>query len=316
MNTAFANLEAESIYILRESAAGFRRPVILFSGGKDSVVLARLAEKAFYPAQMPFEFLMVDTGHNFSEALSFVERRMSGIGRPFYVRTVSDAMARRGVTLDPIASRNQLQSHALNDAITELNIDALISGARRDEDKARAKERIFSRRQNPSFSPAANVGLALSSAKGARVAAGWQPENQEPELWPILNSKLQAGEHMRVFALSNWTELDIWNYIRDEKLEVPSIYFSHERDCFKVGDVWMAPVADQGSAIKSTHRVSGVRVRTVGDMACTALFESAARNVDDVIAELKTSEISERGLRMDDKTSRFSMEERKREGYF
>ncbi len=285
------SLESEAIFILRETAALFKKAVILFSGGKDSVVLTHLAEKAFYPFPMPFEFLLIDTGHNFPETLEFISNQMKQINKTLLVGSVEKIMQKKGLVLPPFQSRNALQSVTLMEAIHKYAFDAVIGGARRDEEKARAKERIFS----------------IRGPTGA-----WEPESQQPELWMVFGASLCKGQHMRVFPLSNWTELDIWEYINQENLTVPSIYFSHARDCILRGDVLMPKFGTQSIESKNLK----VRVRTVGDMLCTAVFPSHASTIKEVITELNKSRISERGLRMDDRVSKFSMEERKKEGYF
>ena len=285
-------LEAESIYILREVAGQFRNPVMLFSGGKDSIVMTRLAEKAFRPGRFPFPLMLIDTGQNFPETLSFIERRTRELKERLLVKYVQDTinLGRVSEESGPLSSRNRLQSVTLMDAIHEHHFDAVIGGARRDEEKSRAKERIFSVRNE---------------------FGQWEPKDQRSELWNLLNGCVADGEHMRVFPLSNWTELDIWEYIRRERLEVPSIYFSHRRHCVKIEGAWMA-----SSQLDMDSQELEVRVRTVGDMACTAAMISSASTVDEVIAEIRTLRLSERGLRMDDKRSESSMEDRKREGYF
>ncbi len=289
-------LESESIHILREVAAECSNPALLFSGGKDSIVLLRLAEKAFRPSQFPFPLLHIDTGHNFPEVIAFRDKRAQELGERLIVRSVEDSIASGRVVERPGAGRNALQSVTLLDAIAELGFDACIGGARRDEEKARAKERIFSFRD--SFGQ-------------------WDPKNQRPELWDLYNARVHAGENIRVFPISNWTELDVWQYIARERLEVPSIYFAHNREVVRrTGG--LLPVSELVRP-RAGERVETlpVRFRTVGDMTCTCPVESVAATVEEIIAETQTTRITERGAtRMDDQTSEASMELRKKEGYF
>lgn len=289
-------LEAEAIYIMREVAACFERPVLLFSGGKDSICLLRLAEKAFRPARFPFPLLHIDTGHNFPELLDFRDRRAAELGEKLIVRTVEDAIA-RGIAR-PVpgeTSRNRLQTPTLLAAIEEFKFDCAIGGARRDEEKSRAKERIFSFRD---------------------VFGQWDPKNQRPEVWNLYNTRVNPGEHMRAFPLSNWTELDVWMYIEREKLEIPSIYFSHRRKVVRRDGQWL-PVSDLISLKPNDDiRELDVRVRTIGDISCTGCIESRAKTVREIIAEIAAARVTERGSRADDKRSETSMEDRKREGYF
>ena len=291
-------LEAESIHIFREVAGQFEKPALLFSGGKDSIVLVHLAMKAFRPCKFPFPLVHIDTGHNFQEALNFRDQLVEKIGEKLIVRKVEDTIKAKGLT-EPkgkFASRNALQSYTLLDTIEEFQFDACIGGARRDEEKARAKERIFSVRDD---------------------FGGWNPKLQRPELWNIYNGKIHKGENVRVFPISNWTELDVWNYIKREKIELPSIYFSHEREVLEHQGQLIA-VSDfiqieEGDNI-STRKV---RYRTVGDMTCTAAVESEAYSIDDIINEITISRTSERGeTRIDDKVSEAAMEDRKKNGYF
>jgi sulfate adenylyltransferase subunit 2 len=290
-------LEAEAIHILREVAGQCIHPALLFSGGKDSLVLLRLAEKAFRPGAFPFPLLHIDTGHNFPEVIAFRDRRATQLGERLIVRSVEDSIATGRVVLrDPDESRNRHQSVTLLDAIAEFAFDALIGGARRDEEKARAKERIFSFRDE---------------------FGQWDPKNQRPELWSLYNARVHPGEHVRVFPISNWTELDIWQYIAREQLEVPSIYYAHRRDVVRRGEL-LAPVTPITPA-HDDERVESlwVRFRTVGDVTCTAPVASLAANVEAIIAETVTTSITERGAtRLDDHTSEASMELRKKEGYF
>ncbi|MCC7365003.1 MAG: sulfate adenylyltransferase subunit CysD [Dehalococcoidia bacterium] len=292
------DLEAESIYIMREVAAEFERPVLLFSGGKDSIVLLRLAEKAFWPAKFPFPVMHVDTGHNFPEVIEFRDRRVEQLGATLVVASVPAAIERGELVEErgPRASRNRLQTPVLLEAIAANQFDAAIGGARRDEEKARAKERVFSFRDE---------------------FGQWDPRNQRPELWHLFNGMHVRGEHMRVFPLSNWTELDVWRYIERECIEVPSIYFAHEREVFERDGMLMAvseylPLLPQEKAF-----MASVRYRTVGDMTCTAAVRSTATALQDVVAEIATTRITERGQsRADDQFSEAAMEDRKREGYF
>ena len=290
-------LEEETIFILREVAASFERPTLLFSGGKDSLVLLKCAEKAFGAGRIPYPLLMIDTGHNFQEVTDFRDLRAKELGAELIVRSVEDSMARGTVRLaHPGESRNVHQSVTLLEAIEEFRFDALIGGARRDEEKARAKERIFSHRD--SFGQ-------------------WQPKAQRPELWTLFNTKLQPGEHFRVFPISNWTELDVWQYIARENIALPSIYYAHQRQVVERKGL-LVPVTDLTPPKDGEEVVTRtVRFRTVGDITCTCPVESGAANAADVVAETLTVDVSERGAtRMDDKTSDASMEKRKKEGYF
>jgi len=283
-------LEAEAIHVIREVAAELEKPVLLFSGGKDSIVLLRLAEKAFRPGAVPFPVMHVDTGHNFPEAIEFRDRRVPEI----VVASVQDSIDRGRVRDEP--SRNRLQTTTLLDAIEEHGFDAAFGGARRDEERARAKERIFSFRDD---------------------FGQWDPRRQRPELWSLYNGRVRQGEHVRVFPISNWTELDVWEYIRVEELEIPSIYFAHEREVFARDEMLYAvseflPLRDGEEPF-----VESVRYRTVGDMTCTGAVRSTAATLDSVIAEIAATRITERGeTRADDRTSEAAMEDRKREGYF
>ena len=289
-------LETEAIHIMREVAAEFERPTLLFSGGKDSICLLRLAEKAFRPSDIPMPFLNVETGHEFPELLEFRDRRAKELGVRLIVRTVEDAIARGLAMPKPgEVSRNQLQIPVLLGAIEEFQFDCAIGGARRDEEKARAKERFFSFRD--SFGQ-------------------WDPKNQRPEIWNLYNARVNPGEHMRVFPLSNWTETDVWEYIKQEKLEVPTIYFSHTRKCVRRHGQWL-PVTDLLPP-KPKEKVQElvVRVRTIGDIISTGMVESPADSVDDIIAEIAAARVTERGSRADDKASEAAMEDRKKAGYF
>src|SRR5882757_2133173 len=290
-------LEAEAIYILREVAGQFERPALLFSGGKDSITLVRLAEKAFRPGKFPFPLVHIDTGHNFQEALDFRDRLVRQLDEKIIVRHVADTIKAKKLT-EPqgkFASRNALQTHTLREVIDEFKFDALIGGARRDEEKARAKERIFSVRDE---------------------FGQWDPKRQRPELWNIFNGKIHKGENVRVFPISNWTELDVWNYIRREKIELPSIYFAHEREVITRNGQLMAASPFLNMDNEDVIEKRTVRFRTVGDMTCTAAVESYAYRIDDIIDEISESKISERGARMDDKVSEAAMEDRKKGGYF
>jgi len=291
-------LEDEAVHILRELAAEREKPCLLFSGGKDSIVLLRLAEKAFRPARFPFPLVHVDTGHNFPETLEYRDRRVDELGERLIVANVQASIDSGRVTEEkgPRASRNRLQTTTLLDCIEEYQFDAAIGGARRDEERARAKERIFSHRDE---------------------FGQWDPKNQRPELWSLFNGRHRKGEHIRVFPLSNWTEVDIWQYIARENVELPSIYYAHEREVFRRDGMVMAvtPVTQPQDGEQAFRAV--VRYRTVGDMTCTAAVESDADTVDKIIDEVATSRITERGAtRADDRASEAAMEDRKREGYF
>ncbi len=290
-------LEAEAIHVLREVAGQCARPALLFSGGKDSVCLLRLAEKAFRPARFPFPLLHIDTGHNYPEVIAFRDRRAAELGERLVVRSVEDSIRQGKVLLrHPHESRNKHQSVTLLDAISELELDACIGGARRDEEKARAKERIFSFRDE---------------------LGQWDPKNQRPELWNLFNARIHKGENIRAFPISNWTELDVWQYIARERLALPSIYFAHRRAVVRRGGS-LVPVTDVTPA-RPGDRIEeiSVRFRTVGDITCTAPVESTAGTLDEIVAETAATTITERGAtRLDDQTSDASMEQRKKEGYF
>ena len=289
-------LETEAVHIMREVAAEFERPALLFSGGKDSICLLRLAEKAFRPSEIPLPLLNIDTGHHFPELNEFRDRRSQELGAKLIVRTVEEAVA-KGIALPAQGeiSRNRLQIPTLLAAIEEFQFDGLIGGARRDEEKSRAKERFFSFRD--SFGQ-------------------WDPKNQRPEIWNLYNSRIHPGEHMRIFPLSNWTEMDVWEYIKKEKLEVPAIYFSHQRQCVRRYGQWL-PVTGLLPP-RPNEKVADliVRVRTIGDIISTGMIESPADSVDDIIAEIAAARVTERGSRADDKTSEAAMEDRKKAGYF
>jgi sulfate adenylyltransferase subunit 2 len=291
-------LENEAIYIMREVAAQFEKPVLLFSGGKDSITLVRLAQKAFYPAKIPFPFLHVDTGHNFPETIEFRDRLCKELGVELIVRNVQDNIDAGKVQEESgkYASRNMLQTETLLDAIEEFGFDAAIGGARRDEEKARAKERIFSVRDD---------------------FGGWDEKNQRPELFDLLNGRIDLGQNVRIFPISNWTELDVWSYIEKENIEIPSIYFAHKRKTFvRDGMIWTADdeVVYREEDEEVVERM--VRFRTVGDMSCTAAVLSEAVDIAKVVEEIRDSSISERGARIDDKRSEAAMEKRKQQGYF
>jgi sulfate adenylyltransferase subunit 2 len=284
-------LESEAIYVMREVAGESANPVLFFSGGKDSIVLLRLAEKAFRPARFPFPLMHIDTGHNFAEVVDFRDARAAELGERLIVRSVEDSIARGTVRLRNLDdSRNAAQSVTLLEAITEFGFDAAIGGARRDEEKARAKERMFSFRDE---------------------FGQWDPKNQRPELWDLYNARVHKGEHVRVFPISNWTELDVWQYIQREKLAVPSIYFAHRRRVVRKNGYLFTPGdGEEGEELS-------VRFRTVGDISCTCPVESVASTAEEIILETAATTITERGAtRMDDQTSDASMERRKKEGYF
>lgn len=290
-------LENEAIYIFREVAAQFEKPVLLFSGGKDSITLVRLAQKAFFPAKIPFPLMHIDTGHNFPETIDFRDKLVKELGLELIVRNVQDSIDQGKVKEESgrYSSRNVLQTTTLLDAIEEFKFDACIGGARRDEEKARAKERIFSVRDD---------------------FGQWDEKNQRPELFDMLNGQIQLGQNVRVFPISNWTELDVWTYIENEDLEIPSIYFAHKREIFlRDGLIWSASehvFKDDEEEVEERM----VRFRTVGDMSCTAAVDSYAATIREVVAEIRESSISERGARIDDKRSEAAMEKRKQQGYF
>lgn len=291
-------LEAEAIHIFREVVSQFEKPVLLFSGGKDSITLVRLAQKAFWPAKIPFPLLHVDTGHNFPETIEFRDRLAKELGVELIVRNVQDAIDAGKVKEESgkYASRNSLQTVTLLDALEEFKFDAAIGGARRDEEKARAKERIFSVRDD---------------------FGQWDEKNQRPELFDMLNGKIDLGQNVRVFPISNWTELDVWSYIEKEDIEIPSIYFAHKRKTFvRDGMIWSAEddivYREEDELVEERM----VRFRTVGDMSCTAAVLSDAVSIEKVVGEIRESTISERGARIDDKRSEAAMETRKQQGYF
>lgn len=291
-------LEAEAIHIMREVAAELERPVLLFSGGKDSIVLLRLAEKAFRPARFPFPVMHVDTGHNFPEVIEFRDRRIAELGERLIVASVQESIDKGRVVEErgPRASRNRLQTVTLLDAIEEHGFDAAFGGARRDEERARAKERIFSFRDD---------------------FGQWDPKAQRPELWALYNGRVRKGEHVRVFPISNWTELDVWQYIARERLELPSIYFAHEREVFRRDGMLYAMSEFVELLDGEQPFTETVRYRTVGDMTCTGAVVSTATTLESVVAEIAATNITERGqTRADDRVSEAAMEDRKREGYF
>ena len=291
-------LESEAIYILREAAGQFERPALLFSGGKDSITLVHLALKAFRPGKFPFPLVHIDTGHNFQEALDFRDKLVAATGEQLIVRNVGDTIRKKGLkeTTGKLASRNALQTFTLLDTIEEFEFDACIGGARRDEEKARAKERVFSVRDE---------------------FGGWEPKKQRPELWNIYNGKISKGENVRVFPISNWTELDVWNYIKREGIELPKIYFSHEREILEYEGQLIAASEFIRRDVGDVITRKKVRYRTVGDMTCTAAVESNAITLDEIIAEISATRISERGeTRIDDRISEAAMEDRKVNGYF
>jgi sulfate adenylyltransferase subunit 2 len=295
--THLDELESEAIYVLREVAAQFENPVLLFSGGKDSIVVSWLAYKAFWPAKIPFSLMHIDTGHNFNEALDYRDEWVKKLGVKLIVRLVQDSIDKGRVKEEKgfNASRNTLQTVTLLDSIEELKIDCAIGGARRDEEKARAKERFFSHRDE---------------------FGQWDPKNQRPELWNIFNGKKNIGEHFRVFPISNWTEMDVWQYIYKENIELPSLYFSHKRNVFTRDGVIYA---DEGVIMKKpgedvTEKI--VRFRTIGDISCTGAVESKASTLEEIIQEVAATRTTERGTRIDDKRSEAAMEDRKKSGYF
>ncbi|MEZ5416196.1 MAG: sulfate adenylyltransferase subunit CysD [Vicinamibacterales bacterium] len=290
-------LENESVHVLREVAAQFERPALLFSGGKDSIVVAWLARKAFAPSRIPFPLLHIDTGHNFEETLTFRDEFVRQLNCTLHVRLVQDSIDKGRVKEEtgPTASRNALQTVTLLDAIKELGVDCAIGGARRDEEKARAKERVFSHRD---------------------YLGQWDPRNQRPELWNLYNGRKAPGEHFRVFPLSNWTELDVWQYIASERIPLPGLYFAHQRDVFQRDGMLIAKTAFIQMQPHETLETRTVRFRTVGDATCTGAVPSEAASVTDIIREIAAARVTERGGRSDDRRSETAMEDRKRQGYF
>jgi sulfate adenylyltransferase subunit 2 len=296
--THLDELESEAVHIFREVAAELERPVLLFSGGKDSIVLLRLAEKAFRPGKFPFPIMHIDTGHNFPEAIEFRDRRVAEIGERLVVASVQESIDKGRVTEEtgPRASRNRLQTTTLLDAIEEHGFDAAIGGARRDEERSRAKERIFSFRDD---------------------FGQWNPRAQRPELWSLYNARVRKGEHVRVFPISNWTELDVWQYVAQQQLELPPIYFAHEREVFRRDGMLYAASEYVERMEGEEPFVTSVRFRTVGDMTCTGGVESRAATIDEVVEEIAATRVTERGeTRADDRFSEAAMEDRKRVGYF
>lgn len=295
--THLKELESESIYILREVAAQFEKPALLFSGGKDSIVMAYLAYKAFYPAAIPFPFVHIDTGHNFEETISYRDFLVNHLGARLIVGSVEDSI-RQGRVVEEKgyhASRNKLQTVTLLDTLEQYKFDAALGGARRDEEKARAKERFFSHRDE---------------------FGQWDPKNQRPELWNIFNGKKQPGEHFRVFPISNWTEMDVWQYILQENIPLPSLYYTHEREVFERDGIVYAAHPLMPRKPEEKIEVRKVRCRTIGDITCTGLTFSTADSLEDIIGEIASSRVTERGGRADDKRSEAAMEDRKKEGYF
>lgn len=295
--THLAQLEHEAVFVMREVAAQFERPALLFSGGKDSIVMVRLAQKAFWPAKFPFPLVHIDTGHNFEETIAFRDELVSQIGARLIVRHVADSikLGRAVEEKGPNPSRNALQTVTLLDAIEELKFDACLGGARRDEEKARAKERFFSHRDE---------------------FGQWDPKNQRPELWNLFNGRKHHGEHFRVFPLSNWTEMDVWQYITKESLSIPSIYFSHDREIVKRDGVLLAKSSFIALLDGERFEKKRVRFRTVGDATCTGAVESDASTLAEIIQEVASARVTERGARADDKRSETAMEDRKKAGYF
>ncbi len=290
-------LESEAIYVMREVASQFERPVLLFSGGKDSIVMTHLAHKAFYPGKIPFPLMHIDTGHNFQETLDFRDRLVERIGARLIVRYVQESIDSGRVQEETglNASRNALQTVTLLDGLAKFKFEAALGGARRDEEKARAKERFFSHRDR---------------------FGQWDPKNQRPELWSLYNGRKHMGESFRIFPISNWTEMDIWQYIRMENIEIPSLYFSHYRDVLERDGVLLAATEVVHPAPGETVENRLVRFRTIGDMTCTGAVESNAGSLDDIIYEVASARVTERGGRSDDKRSEAAMEDRKRHGYF
>ena len=292
-----AELESESIFVIREVAAQFERPVLLFSGGKDSIIMTHLARKAFWPAPLPFPLLHIDTGHNFEETIQYRDDLVKQIGARLIVGSVQESIdtGRASEEKGYSASRNVLQTITLLDTIEKYKFDAALGGGRRDEEKARAKERFFSHRDE---------------------FGQWDPKNQRPELWNIFNGKKNIGEHFRVFPISNWTEMDVWQYIYIEKIPLPSLYFTHQREVFNRDGVWMAKAPYMKLKDNEHYEMKTVRCRTIGDITCTGLTLSAANSLEEIIGEIAATRVTERGGRADDLRSDAAMEDRKKEGYF
>lgn len=290
-------LEAEAVYVMREVAAQFERPVLLFSGGKDSIIMTHLARRAFHPGKIPFPLLHIDTGHNFPETIAFRDQLMEDLGAQLIVRYVQDSIDQGRVVEEtgPNASRNALQTVTLLDALSELRFEAALGGARRDEEKARAKERFFSHRD---------------------AFGQWDPKNQRPELWNLFNGKKRSNESFRVFPISNWTELDVWQYIQFEEIPIPSLYLAHQREVVNRNGVLLATSDVVRPLTGETVARRLVRFRTIGDMTCTGAVESPASSIDDIIQEVSSARVTERGARADDKRSEAAMEDRKKQGYF
>lgn len=296
-NTHLKNLEDEAIYIMREVAAQFERPVLLFSGGKDSICMVHLALKAFYPAKIPFPLMHVDTGHNFPETIEFRDRLVEETGAELLVGSVQESIDEGRVKEEtgPDASRNALQTVTLLDTLKKYQVDAALGGGRRDEEKARAKERFFSHRD---------------------TFGQWDPKNQRPELWNLFNGRKNPGEHFRVFPISNWTEMDVWQYIAQEEIDIPSLYFAHQREVFNRRGVWLADTDFVNRQEDEPLEKRTVRFRTIGDATCTGAVLSEASNMEEIIQEVAAARQTERGNRHDDKRSETAMEDRKRQGYF
>lgn len=290
-------LESESIYVMREVASQFERPAILFSGGKDSIVMVFLARKAFWPSKIPFPLLHIDTGHNFVETIEYRDQLVKDLGLQLYVGSVQESIDEGRVAEETgyTASRNLLQTTTLLDSIEKFKFDALLGGGRRDEEKARAKERFFSHRDE---------------------FGQWNPKNQRPELWNLFNGRKNMGEHFRVFPISNWTEMDVWQYIYKENIPLPSIYFTHKRKAFLRDGIWLAHAPFMKLKPTETVEEVTVRCRTIGDISCTGLYPSTANSLEDIIAEIAATRVTERGSRADDMRSEAAMEDRKKEGYF
>ncbi len=296
-NTHLKNLEDEAIYIMREVAAQFERPVLLFSGGKDSICMVHLALKAFYPAKIPFPLMHVDTGHNFPETIEFRDKLVEETGTELLVGSVQESINQGRVKEEtgPDASRNALQTVTLLDTLKKHQVDAALGGGRRDEEKARAKERFFSHRD---------------------TFGQWDPKNQRPELWNLFNGRKNPGEHFRVFPISNWTEMDVWQYIAQEEIDIPSLYFAHQREVFNRRGVWLADTDFVNRQDDEPLERRTVRFRTIGDATCTGAVLSEASNMEEIIQEVAAARQTERGNRHDDKRSETAMEDRKRQGYF